>query len=154
MEVIVRQRCHVCFSCFLSPVHRHFAPTYSLTHHIFAATAYNTVDVFDVSSGLWTTAALSVARGALAAASVGSFAIFAGGYDSQGNILNSVDLWNATSGLWSTSSLSVARYWLAATSVGDLALFAGGLTTDQVSSALNCSVKVEGAWWIACDNCV
>ena len=123
--------------------------TFSLTRHIFAAIVYNTVDIFDVSSGLWTTAALSVARGALAAASVGSFAIFAGGYDSQKNILNSVDLWNATSGVWSTSSLSVARYFPAATSVGDLALFAGG----QTSSASNCFVNVEGAWRIGCDNC-
>ena len=41
----------------------------------------NAVDIFDATSGRWTTAALSVARGYLAATSLPSqgFAIFAGG---------------------------------------------------------------------------
>ncbi len=42
----------------------------------------NAVDIFDATSGRWTTAALSVARGYLAAASLPEqgLAIFAGGY--------------------------------------------------------------------------
>ena len=41
----------------------------------------NAVDIFDATSGRWTTAALSVARGSLAATSlpVQGLAIFAGG---------------------------------------------------------------------------
>ena len=42
----------------------------------------NAVDIFDATSGRWTTAALSVARGYLAATSLPEqgLAIFAGGY--------------------------------------------------------------------------
>ncbi len=48
-----------------------------------ADNAYNTVDVIDVSIFIpsFSTAQLSVARYALAATSVGSVALFAGGYD-------------------------------------------------------------------------
>ena len=43
----------------------------------------NAVDIFNVTSGAWSTAALSVARSSLAATSLPSqgLAIFAGGYD-------------------------------------------------------------------------
>ena len=42
----------------------------------------NVVDIFDATAGTWSTAALSVARGSLAATSLPSagLAIFAGGY--------------------------------------------------------------------------
>jgi hypothetical protein len=39
----------------------------------------NAVDLYNVASGTWSTAQLSVARGWLAATSVGNVAIFAGG---------------------------------------------------------------------------
>jgi hypothetical protein len=39
----------------------------------------NVVDLYNSSTGAWTTAQLSVARGFLAAASVGNVALFAGG---------------------------------------------------------------------------
>ena len=38
------------------------------------------VDVYNGATGAWSTAQLSVARGGLAAASVGNVALFAGGY--------------------------------------------------------------------------
>ena len=38
------------------------------------------VDLYNSASGTWSTAQLSVARGILAATSVGNVAIFAGGY--------------------------------------------------------------------------
>ncbi len=44
-----------------------------------AGTYYNTVDFY--ASGAWATAQLSAGRGSLAATSVGSVALFAGGYD-------------------------------------------------------------------------
>jgi hypothetical protein len=44
--------------------------------------AFNAVDLYDSSSGQWTTAQLSVARSSLAATSVGDVAIFAGGQTS------------------------------------------------------------------------
>ena len=40
---------------------------------------YNAVDLYNSTSGTWSTAQLSVARDGLAATSVGNVAIFAGG---------------------------------------------------------------------------
>ena len=40
----------------------------------------NTTDIYDGATGAWTTAQLSVARSQLAATSVGTKAIFAGGW--------------------------------------------------------------------------
>ncbi len=41
----------------------------------------NVVDVYNGTTGAWSTAQLSVARDNLAAASVGNVALFAGGYN-------------------------------------------------------------------------
>ncbi len=83
------------------------------------------VDLYNSATGAWSTAQLSVARCDMAATSVGSVAIFAGGWvvDAYSNV---VDLYNSTTGAWSTAQLSVARGDFAATSVGTLAMFAGG----------------------------
>jgi hypothetical protein len=50
--------------------------------------AFNTVDIFNVTSGAWSTAALSVARAALAATSLPNFgvAIFAGGWSTCSHV--------------------------------------------------------------------
>jgi hypothetical protein len=88
----------------------------------------NAVDIFDATSGRWRTAALSVARGSLAATSLPNqgLAIFAGGTGTVDS--NVVDIFDATSGLWRTAALSVARAALSATSLPNqgLAIFAGG----------------------------
>ena len=47
-----------------------------------AGAVSNVVDVYNGTTGAWSTAQLSVARGYLAAASVGNVALFAGGYNS------------------------------------------------------------------------
>ena len=46
---------------------------------VTAGAVSNAVDLFNITSGTWSTAQLSVARGGLAATSVGNVAIFAGG---------------------------------------------------------------------------
>ncbi len=48
-----------------------------------AAFAFSTVDLYNSATGAWSTAQLSVARWALAAASVGNVALFAGGATSS-----------------------------------------------------------------------
>ena len=97
----------------------------------------DSVDLYNSASGAWSTAQLSVARGILAATSVGNVAIFAGGL---GNSLsNAVDLYNSASGTWSTAQLSERRMGLAATSVGNVAIFAGGYSSNS-----NFSRSVEG----------
>ena len=49
--------------------------------------AYNYVDIYDVITGSWSTAQLSVARYGLTATSVGNVALFAGGIDGKGALL-------------------------------------------------------------------
>jgi len=94
----------------------------------------NVVDIYDATTGTWSTATLSVARSNLAATSVGNVALFGGG-DGANGMCNTVDIYNATTGTWSTASLSVARWQLAATSVGNVALFGGGCNDDGCDDA-------------------
>ena len=101
----------------------------------------NAVDIYNSTTGLWTTARLSVGRGRLAAASVGSMIIFAGGYTINDSLnpyqaSNVVDLYTCATRAWTTAQLSLARYDLAAASVGNVAIFAGGVLTG---GAFKCS---------------
>ena len=58
-----------------------------------AAAYYRVVDVYNGNTGAWTTAQLSVARTFLAAASVGSVALFAGGSNNGGAMLWKDGVW-------------------------------------------------------------
>ena len=87
----------------------------------------NVVDVYNGTTGAWSTAQLSVARYLVAAASVGNLALFAGGWIADGDYSAVVDVYNGGTGAWSTAQLSEGREGLAAVSVGNVALFAGGL---------------------------
>ena len=89
----------------------------------------NAVDIYDATSGRWTTASLSVARGGLAATSLPKqgFAMFAGGITGLGVYSNAVDIFDAK--VWTTAVLSKVRQNLDATSLPNqgLAIFAGGV---------------------------
>jgi hypothetical protein len=81
----------------------------------------------------WSTAQLSEGRTILAATSVGSLAMYAGGLSSKTSYASrTVDIYDVATGLWSTAQLSVARFGLSATSVQTLALFAGGSLLGEV----------------------
>ena len=109
----------------------------------------NVVDIFNVTAGTWTTAALSEARLNLAATSLpnAGLTICSGGQSTLNNELflehghvfmifsvghvsfsSIVDIFNVTAGTWTTAALSEARYALSATSLPNagLAIFAGG----------------------------
>ena len=75
-----------------------------------------------------TPTALSAAREFLAGASVGNYALFAGGvYDIfSGSYRNVVDAYNTDLVHSTPTALSVARGHLAGASVGNYAMFAGG----------------------------
>jgi len=85
------------------------------------------VDVFDDATGTWSVEALSRARGNLAATSVGTSVLFAGGTIAFPSVSDDVDLYDALTGAWSTASLGQRRTGLAGASVGHEALFGGGL---------------------------
>jgi hypothetical protein len=91
----------------------------------------NVVDIYDAATGRWSTARLSEARVFLAAASVGSRALFAGGLvgtsgGAEARPSDRVDIYDSATGEWSTARLSQARAWLATAVVGSRVLFAGG----------------------------
>ena len=86
------------------------------------------VDVFDVQRPGWRAVQrLSEARGVMAGAVCGQFAVFAGGQTLAGVKSAAVDVWDSTTQGWRAAPpLPVARAFLAAAAVGPLVLFAGG----------------------------
>ena len=67
---------------------------------------------------------LSQARRGLVATTLGSYALFGGGYN--GSYLSTVDAYNTSLTRSTPTSLDTSRYALAATGIGSYALFAGG----------------------------
>lgn len=83
------------------------------------------INIYNVRSGLWSTAELPEPQERLSATSVGSLALFAGG-DSPGSLSAAVDIYHSRTGRWSSARLSQARDFPTADSIGDVAIFAGG----------------------------
>jgi hypothetical protein len=115
----------------------------------FSATGVsNLVDIYNVTSGSWTTATLSIPRWALAAASSGILVFFAGGANATG-FSNQVDIYVTTYGIWSTATLSRERCFLAATSVGNLVLFGGGSNALVISNVVDIHDVTNNMWTTA-----
>lgn len=95
--------------------------------------ASDVVDIYDSAMGepwesaAWSTAQLSVARGQMAAATVGTRALFAGGIDTT-SPLAAVDIYDDAPGTWSTATLSQARHLeqYAGATAGGRVFFGGG----------------------------
>jgi hypothetical protein len=110
--------------------------------------------MYNVVTGLWSTAKLSVRRGDLAATSAGNVAIFAGGWSGArcnlalfldliakftlalGTPSNAVDFFNGATQIWSTAQLNVARHYIAAVSVKNFAILAGGMLSGAIAPVL------------------
>ena len=95
-----------------------------------------------------TPAALSTTRRFLAGASVGNYALFAGGGNNSSDF-STVDAYNSSLARSTPTELSTARDELAGASVGNYALFAGGTngstltTVDAYNSSLTRSTPTE-----------
>lgn len=76
-------------------------------------------------------AILSYSRGGAGAASVGNYALFAGGRGSKD--YSTVDAYNSALTRSNPTSLSVARMYLVGVSIGDYAIFAGGYNSASVA---------------------
>jgi hypothetical protein len=63
------------------------------------------VDIYNVTSGSWTTATLSIPRSRLAATSLQNLVFFGGGLNRAES--NQVDIYNILNGSWSTATLSL-----------------------------------------------
>ena len=84
--------------------------------------------------GQWTSAELTVPRKNLAATSVGTKALFAGGNDQNNNNFSTVDIYDYITGEWTTHTLSKGRQALRATSFGTKAFFAGGVGSGLLAN--------------------
>jgi hypothetical protein len=82
------------------------------------------------------TAELSQNRYDLAATSVGTKAMFAGGSQQGPGPYTNVDVFDVATRQWSVAHLSVPRLSLAATTVGDIAIFAGGAPSYDLLGSL------------------
>jgi hypothetical protein len=103
------------------------------------------VDIYDASTGAWSTAQLSQARSAMATATIGTWVLFAGGYTPAGPS-DVVDLYDSASGQWSATRLSSARAPLGVAVLGTQALFAGGRDKGHDSDVVDVYDSVTGSW--------
>ncbi|HEX6882281.1 MAG TPA: hypothetical protein VF530_02810 [Planctomycetota bacterium] len=121
----------------------------------FSAVPSDVVDVYDSAKGApwesaaWSTAQLSVARGQMAAASVGNLALFAGGIDAT-SPLATVDIYDDSTGTWSTATLSQARHLeqYAAATAGGRVFFGGGAVdpTPTLSDVVDVFDSAADTW--------
>ncbi|WP_374164008.1 kelch repeat-containing protein [Arcticibacter sp. MXS-1] len=108
------------------------------------------VDIYDVSTGQWSTAELSVARRRLTATAAGSKILIGGGYDENGDPVRTVDIYDVNTGKWTTAQLSMGRDHFAAAGAGNIAIFAGGSNAnDDVVETADIFNAANGTWTTA-----
>ena len=105
----------------------------------------NAVDIYDVTTGLWTKTTLSIKRESMAVAVVGDEIIFAGGATNNGGTVKNVDIYNVSNDTWTTTNLPTARYGLKAVVVGTNAYFAGGLF-DAIENEVDIYNTAADSW--------
>jgi hypothetical protein len=88
------------------------------------------VDIYDVNSGTWSVAKLSVPRADMAAIAYGTKVLFAGGLTSFGRS-DRIDIYDVNSGQWSTANLASPRSHSSSAVLGDEIFFEGGLNTPD-----------------------
>jgi hypothetical protein len=121
-----------------------------LTGVIAGSVISNAVDVYNSASGTWSTAQLSVARRSLAATSVGSVAIFAGGVTPGNFNFHAVCLgaavWVDACGRW--CDVCVFEAWgllfVVFCCAGGCRLM--GVTVDSYSNAVDLYNSASGTW--------
>lgn len=103
----------------------------------FANSESNKVDIFDMSTGMKTTASLFERRTRVTTGRVGNKLFFAGGGSDNLSYSNIIDVYDADTDAWSTATLSVARRLLAAATVGTKIIFAGGRSSNSSPISTN-----------------
>jgi hypothetical protein len=104
------------------------------------------VDIYNVTSGSWTTSTPSIPRSTLAATSSQNLVFFGGGWNVTTTFYDRVDIYNTLNGSWSTATLSQPRTALAATSVGNLVLFGGGSNSNGPSNVVDVFDVTSNTW--------
>jgi N-acetylneuraminic acid mutarotase len=83
------------------------------------------VDIYNLSTNMWSTAALSEARGGMTVATVGNKILYAGGSLQSGQPSSRVDIYDAAANTWATTRLSMARYSMVTAVAGNKVFFTG-----------------------------
>lgn len=105
-----------------------------------AVTAYDKVDVYNKSLTHSMATSLSVARGGLAATTLGDYALFAGG-ETSSSYSAVVDAYDPSLVRTIPTPLNMTKQSLSATTIGDYALFGGGyLPSYNVTSEVEAYV--------------
>jgi N-acetylneuraminic acid mutarotase len=86
----------------------------------------NRVDIYDITTGQWTSTQLSEPRAYCATAVLGNKIFFAGGFNSNG-LRTTVDIYDISSNTWSITQLSQAREGIAGGVINNKVFFAGGI---------------------------
>ena len=86
------------------------------------------VDIYDASTGAWTTTDFPAERTLMAAAASGKGVIFFGGAATRdlSDVSNDIFIYNVEADMWETDQMTMGRYGSAGVSFGDYAVFAGG----------------------------
>jgi hypothetical protein len=110
------------------------------------------VDIYNVTSGSWTTATLSIPRYFLAATSSQNLVFFGGGRNDTNwppkTVYDQVDIYNTLNGSWSTANLSQPRS-PKATSAQSLVFFGGGRNKTGGSDRVDIYNVTSGSWTTA-----
>ncbi|KAJ1921891.1 hypothetical protein H4219_000237 [Mycoemilia scoparia] len=94
-------------------------------------TYVDTVDIYDRTTGQWSTDKLPTVRSEIGSGSFGGrYALFAGGMDSNFAPLSIVDVYDTQTGKWSQFNLTVPRGAPRIVDLGDRAAIVGGLSGD------------------------
>lgn len=84
------------------------------------------VDIYNVSTGTWSSTNLTVPRVDIASAVTSDgYVLFAGG-SAQTAASDRIDIYDSNTGLWTTATLPTARFGISAIAVGTKVFFAGG----------------------------
>jgi hypothetical protein len=115
----------------------------------------NAVDVYNATSGLWTSTNLNIARAFHASATVGTKIYVAGGQRTAIlGFTETVEVYDTETGVWTTldQGLSQARGYLAAAVSGTKIFFAGGRTglvaTPTISAVVDIYDTETGNWTV------
>ena len=106
-------------------------------------TGSDAVDIYDISSGTWDTARLSVPRASIVGAGAGTKIVFAGNFFTPEG---TADIYDVVTGKWNTIKLSEARMGEAAAGAGDKILIAGGQKEKGYSKVVDIYDVKTGKW--------
>jgi Uncharacterized protein conserved in bacteria len=111
--------------------------------------ASSRVDIYDMTTQVWSIAELSMPRAGLDAATVGNKIFFAGGWvNSFSGYSSRVDIYDVSTNIWSTAELSEPRTGFVVAAVNNKILFAGGSlpSGSVVNDKVDIYDNVSNSW--------